>query len=90
MERLDVAIFGYMGLRMTQDALDNFFIRAQLIQIRRNATPEPLPAIPFQPDRFNHWTDDSLSQFVEVHRLTVARVKYHAGFGIAHVCFASR
>jgi hypothetical protein len=38
-------------------------VRAQLIQIRRNTTPEPMPAIPIDSDCFHCRTDDSLGQF---------------------------
>ena len=53
---------------MTQDALHEFLVRAQFIQIRRNATSESVPAIPFQPNRLHGWTNDALSQLVQVPR----------------------
>ena len=46
----DVALFGHVRFCMAQDALHNFLIRTKFIQVRRNATPEPMPAIPFQLD----------------------------------------
>jgi hypothetical protein len=46
----DVALFGHVRFCMAQDALNDFLVCTQLIQIRRNATPEPMPAIPFQLD----------------------------------------
>ena len=50
---------------MAQDKLNDFVICTQLIQVRRNATSEPMPAIPFQPDIFYERTDDSQSQLVK-------------------------
>jgi len=49
-ECFDVALFGHVRFCMAQDALHNFLIRTKFIQVRRNATPEPMPAIPFQLD----------------------------------------
>lgn len=36
---------------MAKYALDDLFVRAQLIQVRSNATPEAMPAIPFQSEK---------------------------------------
>lgn len=51
-ESFDVAIFGNVRFCMAQDALNDFLIRTQLIQVRRDATPEPMPAIPGHPNAF--------------------------------------
>lgn len=64
---------------MTQDALDDLFVRAQLIQIRRDATPEAMPNIPLQAKFFDSRTDDSLGQFVEVHMGAGTVVKHDSG-----------
>ena len=45
---------------MTQNAPDDLFVRAQFIQIRRDATPEAMPTIPLQAKFFDGRTDDSL------------------------------
>jgi hypothetical protein len=37
---------------MPPNALNNLFVRTQLIQIRRDATSEPMPAIPIQSKSF--------------------------------------
>ncbi len=42
----DVAILGHVRFCMTQDTLNDFLVRTQLIQVRRDATPEAMPAIP--------------------------------------------
>ena len=42
-----------MWLCVTKYAQDDSLIRAQLIQIRRNASSESMPAIPLQPDCFS-------------------------------------
>ena len=42
---------------MTQDTLNDLFVRTQFIQIRRDATPEAMPAIPFHSYQFYNWTD---------------------------------
>jgi len=64
---------------MTQDALDDFFVRSQFIQIRRDATPEAMPTIPLQAKFFDGRTDDSLGQFVEVHVGSGTVVKHDSG-----------
>jgi hypothetical protein len=43
---------------MTQDTLNDFLVRTQLIQIRRDATPEAMSAIPFETAQFDDGTDD--------------------------------
>src|SRR5258705_210725 len=52
-EHFDVALLGYVWLGVTQYALHNFVVSAQCVQVRRNASPEPVPSIPRQPNRFN-------------------------------------
>jgi hypothetical protein len=47
---LQVPLFGHVRFCMAQDQLNDLLIRPELIQIRRNATPEPMLAIPFHPD----------------------------------------
>jgi hypothetical protein len=47
---------------VTQDALDNLLVRAQPIQIRRDATTEPVPV---DVETFDDRTDDSTSQKLE-------------------------
>jgi len=42
----------------TQDTLNDFLSRTQFIQIRRDTTPEAVPAIPFQPDCLDDWMDN--------------------------------
>src|SRR5712692_799434 len=69
---------------MAQDALNHFFIRPQLIQIRRNSTSEPMPAIPLQSDGFNDWADDPLCQFVKIHVFTAPSMEYHTGGWVSH------
>src|SRR5208283_3148919 len=82
-KRLDVAILRDMRLCMTQDALDDLLIRAQFIQVRCDAATEPVPAVPVDLETLDDRTDDSLSQLVEVHVLTRARVKHHTRLRIA-------
>jgi len=69
---------------MTHDVLNNFLVHAQLIQIRRNPTPEPMPANTNLFWYLHNWTDDSLGKLVEVHRHPISEVKHHSRFGIAH------
>jgi len=59
-KRLDVAVLGDMRFRVAKDTLDDLFVRAQLMQVRSNATPEAMPAVPFQSDRFDYRTNDTL------------------------------
>src|SRR5215831_7029019 len=40
-----------------------FLVRAQFIQIRRNATSEFVPAMPFQPNRLHGWTNDARNNY---------------------------
>ncbi len=68
---------------MPEDALDDLLVCTQLIQIRRDATTEPVPAVLVDVETFDDRTDDSTSQFVEVHVLTCARVKDHTRLRIA-------
>ena len=63
--------------------MDDLLVGAQLIQIRRDATTEPMPAVPVDVETFDDWTDDLPSQFVEVHMLTRSRVKHHTRLRIA-------
>ena len=49
-----------MRFRVAKDTLDDLFVRAQLMQVRSNATPEAMPAVPFQSDRFDYRTNDTL------------------------------
>ena len=62
---------------MTQDALDDLLIRVQFIRVRSAAATEPMPTVPIDLETLDDRTDDSLSQFVEVHVQTRARVKHH-------------
>jgi hypothetical protein len=60
--------------------MDDLLVGAQLIQIRRDATTEPVPV---DVETFDDWTDDLPSQFVEVHMLTRSRVKHNTRLRIA-------
>jgi hypothetical protein len=53
---------------MTQDALDDFFIRAELKQVRCNTASARMAAVPFQPNCLQCWTDDLSTQVVQVAR----------------------
>jgi len=82
-ERLDITLSCDMRLCMTQNALDDFLVCAQLIQIRRDTTPESVPAIPFQLHRLNGGMNDALNQLVQVTRLAAAGVEHQTGCGIS-------
>ncbi len=83
-EGFDVTIFGHVRFCTPQDALNNFLVCTQFIQIRRNATPEAMSAIPIHPNAFYEWTDNLQSQLVQVHRITVTGVKHQSGCRTSH------
>jgi hypothetical protein len=58
-----------MRLCMTQDALNDFFLRAQFIQIRSDATTEPVQAVPVDVETLGPRAYRRENQLIDIHVL---------------------
>jgi hypothetical protein len=54
---------------MTQDLLNHLVRDAKAMKIRRQATPECMPAMPFETRLFNRRPNDISSQRFQIHRV---------------------
>jgi hypothetical protein len=77
-QSLDVTLFGNVRFRMTQDALDDFFIRAQLKQVRCYTASARIPAVPLQPNCLHGRADDfvhGVKPYLYLERLNVEMLR---------------
>jgi hypothetical protein len=73
---------------MTQDLLNHLVRDAKAMKIRRQATPECMPAMPFETRLFNRRPNDISSQRFQIHRVPLALAKTKPRVGLPHSAHA--
>ena len=68
---------------MTQDTLNDLFVSAQFIQIRRDAATEPVQAVPVDVETLGDRTNIPENQLIDIQVLARARVKHHTRLRVA-------